>query len=164
MRTSITGICNKGFTLMEMIVVVFIISLVLAVSFPSFTIQQEGKLLSEAGHIASILRYLNDNAIFEKETYDLNINFKDRIIRYNGPDGEKKKKIDNLSGITLQSRGKVIDGEVTVFFGPAGMGESFTIHLTGEKSSLEIVFNALSGRVKVNADEAMARTAGVYPS
>jgi general secretion pathway protein H len=148
----------------ELIVVIFIISLVLAVSFPFFTFRQDGKLKSEAGRIASILRYLNDSAIFTKETYVLNINFKDRIVRYKGPDGEKTERMDNLSGITLQSRGKVSDGEVTVFFGPAGMGESFTIHLTGVESSLEIVFNALNGRVKVSAHEGMARAAGVYAS
>jgi general secretion pathway protein H len=164
MRTSTTGICHNGFTLVELIVVIFIISLMLAVSFPFFTFRQEGKLKSDAGHIASILRYLNDSAIFTKETYDLNINFKDRIVRYQGPDGEKTERIDNLSGITLQSRGKVSDGDVTVFFGPGGMGESFTIHLKGDESSLEIVFNALSGRVKVSAHEGMARAAGVYAS
>lgn len=164
MQTSTTGICHKGFTLIELIVVIFIISLLLAVSFPSFTLRQDGKLKSEAGHIASILRYLNDSAIFTKDTYDLNINFKDRVLRYKGPEGEKTQMIDNLSGITLQSRGKVTEGEVTVFFGPGGTGESFKIHLTGEKLSLEIIYNALSGRVKVLENEGMAATAGVYAS
>jgi prepilin-type N-terminal cleavage/methylation domain-containing protein len=164
MRTSTTGTCHNGFTLIELIVVIFIISLMLAVSFPSFTLRQDGKLKSDAGHIASILRYLNDSTIFTKETYVLNVNFKDRVIRYKGTAGEKAERIDNLSGITLQSRGKVSDGEVTVFFSPAGMGESFTIHLTGVGSSLEIGFNALNGRVKVSAHEGMARAAGVYAS
>jgi general secretion pathway protein H len=164
MRTSTTGIYDNGFTLVEMIVVIFIISLVLAISFPSFTLLQEGNLKSNAGHIASILRYLNDSAIYTKETYTMNINFKDRVVRYKGPDGEKTERIDNLSGITLQSRGKVSDGEVTVFFGPAGTGESFTIHLTDAESSLMIVFNALSGRVKVSAYGEMARATGFYAS
>ena len=164
MRTSTTGICHKGFTLMELIVVIFIISLLMAVSFPSFTLRQDSKMKSDASHVASVLRYLNDSAIFSKETYKLSINFQDRVVRYKGPEGEKTQKIDNLSGITLQSRGKVTEGEVTVFFGPAGAGESFKIHLTGEESSLEIVFNALSGRVKVSAHEGMAAAAGVYAS
>jgi len=164
MRTSTTGIFPKGFTLLELIVVVFIISLVLAVSFPSFTLRQGGKLKSDAGRVASILRYLNDSAISNKETYTLTISFKDRVMRYTGPDGEKAERIDDLSGITLQSRGDVSDGEVTVFFGPTGAGESFTIHLAGAESSLEIVFNALSGRVKVTAHEKTARAARVYAS
>ena len=70
MPTLKIGICNnRGFTLLELVVIIFILSLVLAISFPSFSLQKDGKLKSEAGHIASILRYLNDSAISTKETY-----------------------------------------------------------------------------------------------
>ena len=154
MPTLKTGIYNnKAFTLLELVVIIFILSLVLAVSFPTFTLQKDGKLKSEAGHIASILRYLNDSAISSKETCTVNVNFKEKVIRYIGPDGEKTERIDNLSRITLQSKGDISDGEVTILFGPAGAGENFSIHLTGLESSMEIVFNALSGRVKVLAHE-----------
>ncbi|MGO9138731.1 MAG: Tfp pilus assembly protein FimT/FimU [Syntrophales bacterium] len=153
MRTLKAGICNRGLTLLELLVVIFIVSLALAISFPSFTIQTDGNLKSEAGHIASILRYLNDSAISTKETYAVNLNFDEKVIRYNGTDGEKTEKIDNLSRITLQSRGNVSEGDVTVLFGPAGAAETFTIHLTGVESSMDIIFNALSGRVKVTAHE-----------
>jgi general secretion pathway protein H len=153
MGTLKTGICSKGFTLIELILVIFILSLVLALSFPTFTLEKDGKLKSEAGRIASILRYLNDSAISTKEPYAMNINFKEKVIRYKGPDGEKAEKIDNLSRITLQSRGDVSDGELTVFFGPTGAGENFSIHLTGIELSMIVVFNALSGRVKVIAQE-----------
>lgn len=154
MLTLKIGICNhKAFTFLELIVVIFIVSVVLAVSFPTFTLQKNGKLKSEAGHIASILRYLNDSAISTKETYAVNINFNEKTMRYKGPEGEKVERIDNLSRITTQSKGNVSSGEVTVFLSPAGAGENFSIHLTGIESSMAVVFNALSGRVKVLADE-----------
>jgi prepilin-type N-terminal cleavage/methylation domain-containing protein len=154
MLTLKIGICNhKAFTLLELIVVIFIVSLVLAVSFPTFTLQKDGKLKSEAGHIASILRYLNDSAISAKETYAVNINFNEKTMHYKGPDGEKVERIDTLSRITTQSKGNVSSGEVTVFLSPAGAGENFSIHLTGIGSSMAVVFNALSGRVKVLANE-----------
>lgn len=153
MQTLKTGICNKGLTLLELIAVIFIISLILAVSLPSLTLQKDGKLKSEANRIASILRYLNDSAISTKEIYAINVDFREKVVRYKGDDSEKTEKIDNLSFITLQSKGKVSDGEVMVFFNPSGAGENFTIHLAGSESSMEIVFNALSGRVKVLAHE-----------
>jgi general secretion pathway protein H len=154
MPTLKIGICNnRGFTLLELVVIIFILSLVLAVSFPSFSLQKDGKLKSEAGHIASILRYLNDSAISTKETYAVNINFKEKTLRYKGPEGEKAERIDTLSRITMQSKGNVSDGDVTVFLSPAGAGENFSIHLTGIESSMEVVFNALSGRVKVVTNE-----------
>jgi general secretion pathway protein H len=153
MGTLKTGTCSKGFTLIELILVIFILSLVLAISFPTFTFERDGQLKSEAGRVASILRYLNDSTISTKEPYALNVNFKEKVMRYNGPDGEKAEKIENLSRITLQSRGDVSDGELTVFFSPAGAGENFSIHLMGVESSMTVVFNALSGRVKVMAHE-----------
>jgi general secretion pathway protein H len=153
MGTLKTGICSKGFTLLELILVIFILSLVLALSFPNFTLEKDGKLKSEAGRIASILRYLNDSAISTKELHTMKVNFKEKVMRYKGPEGEKAEKIDNLSRITLQSRGDVSEGELTMFFGPTGAGENFSIHLTGIESSMTIVFNALSGRVKVIAQE-----------
>jgi len=154
MPTLKIGICsNKAFTLLELVVIIFILSLVLAISFPSFSLQKDGKLKSEAGHIASILRYLNDSAISTKETYAISINFNEKTIHYKGPDGEKVERIDNLSRVTTQSKGNVSNGEVTVFLSPAGAGENFSIHLMGIESSMAVVFNALSGRVKVLADE-----------
>ena len=154
MPTLKIGICsNKAFTLLELVVIIFILSLVLAISFPSFSLQKDGKLKSEAGHIASILRYLNDSAISTKETYAVNINFNEKTIHYKGPDGEKVERIDNLSRVTTQSKGNVSTGEVTVFLSPAGAGENFSIHLMGIESSMAVVFNALSGRVKVLANE-----------
>ena len=156
MPTLKIGICsNKAFTLLELVVIIFILSLVLAISFPSFSLQKDGKLKSEAGHIASILRYLNDSAISTKETYAVNINFNEKTIHYKGPDGEKVERIDNLSRVTTQSKGNVSTGEVTVFLSPAGAGENFSIHLMGIESSMAVVFNALSGRVKVLANEGL---------
>jgi len=149
MRILETGICNKGFSILELVVALFILSLGLAVVFPSFSIQKDAKLKSEAGRVASILRYLNDSAVSTKETFEMNLNFNKKTVHYRGPEGEKEEKIDTLSEITLQSRGKRSDGEVSVLFGPTGAGENLTITLTGLKSSLVIVFNALSGRVKV---------------
>jgi len=149
MRILKTGICNEGFTLLELIVVIFIVSLGLALAFPSFTLQKDAKLKSEAGRVSAILRYLSDSAVSTKETFEINLNFNNKLLRYRGPDGEKEEKIENLNDITLQSRGKLSDGEVTVLFGPAGTGENLTIHLTSLESSLAIVFNDLSGRVKV---------------
>ena len=154
MPTSKIGICSKrGFTLLELVVIIFILSLVLAISFPSFSLQKDWKLKSEAGHIASVLRYLNDSAISAKEAYAVNMDFTEKTFRYNTPEGEKAERIDTLSSITTQSRGNVSEGVVTVFLTPAGGGESFSVHLTGVESSMDVVFNALSGRVKVVTNE-----------
>ena len=110
MRISKAGICPEGlkisgvrrggenalaagFTLLELLVVIFIVSLLLAVTFPSFTFQTDESLKSEAGRVASILRYLNDDTISTKEASALKIIFAEKTLHYKGPDGEKKETI-----------------------------------------------------------------------
>ncbi|MBU2623515.1 MAG: prepilin-type N-terminal cleavage/methylation domain-containing protein [Proteobacteria bacterium] len=153
MRISKIGICNNGFTLLELIAVIFIVSLMLTFSFPYFTVMDEGKLKSEARKVASILRYINDSALATKETYTIKVNFGQKTLSYNGPEGEKTENLTNLSALHLQSGGAVSDGEVIIFFGPTGASESFTVYLKSGKSETALTFNSLSGRVRVLSDE-----------
>jgi prepilin-type N-terminal cleavage/methylation domain-containing protein len=140
---------KKGFTLLELIVVIFILSLVLAVSLPSLSGIGESKVKSDAKRLGSIVRYLSDSAITTKNTLQVTITFAEKVVRYVGPDGEKAERFDALSGIELQSMGMVSEGEVTVFFSPLGASESFILHLTDDKSDMSVAFNGMSGRVKI---------------
>lgn len=150
MRILRAGICNsKGFTLFELTVVIFIISLVLALSLPFFTGIGEGRIKSDAKRVASIIRYLNDSAISAKDTFQIRFNFKDRALTYTTPEGEKSEGFNSLSGIELQSGGMVSEGEVIVFFTPAGSSESFIVHLGDDASRMTVELNNMSGKVKI---------------
>lgn len=153
MQTLKVGIYSRGFTLLELIVVMFIVSLMLMMSFPYFTIREGGKLKSEAARVASVLRYLNDSAVSVKETYGVKIDLRQKTFSFKGPDGEKVEKIDDLSSVSLESRGTISDGEVIVFFTPTGASESFIIHLRAEDSAIAVSSNSLSGRVRIQPRE-----------
>ena len=144
---------NAGFTLLELLAVVFLVSLFLALALPSFTGIGEDKVKTDARRFASILRYLNDNAISLKETFPLKISFSDKMVIYQGPEGEKTEKIEELKEVELPSQGLLREGEVTVFFGPAGASESLSVRIGGEKGSLTVELNPLSGRVKIVKNE-----------
>lgn len=143
---------DSGFTLLELIVVIFIISLILAVSLPSFTGIGESRLKSDAKKAASILRYLNDTAITTKESLEMKVHLKDKTVYYKGPEGEKKERLENLSGISLQSKGLVSEGEATVFFNPSGAAENIQFHLRDGKSGTTVELSASSGRVRITDD------------
>jgi prepilin-type N-terminal cleavage/methylation domain-containing protein len=143
----------SGFTLLELIIVMFIISMMLAVTFPSFSALQAHKIKADAGRVASLLRCLNDSAISTKESRVMQVNIKQGTLHIRGPEGEKTEKIETLSGITLHSKGRISDGEVPLSFSPTGAGEHFTIHLIDKEASMDVSFNALSGRVKVSSNE-----------
>ncbi len=146
-------VTNCGFTLLELIVVIFIVSVVLALVLPSFTGIGESRIASEAKRLASIVRYLNDSAISTKETIQMKISFSDRAVSYAGPDGERNEHFDDISSVVLQSKGTVTEGEVTIFFGPLGAQESFSIYLGAGDSRMTISFNSVSGRVKIGAKD-----------
>lgn len=139
---------RTGFTLLELAVVLFIISLMAALIFPAFY-GADSKIKSDARKTASLLRYLNDNAISAKETYPLKFNLGEEELSWKGPDGEKSEKVRRLAGVYLQSKGELKKGEVTVFFGPLGIREYMALHLLEDEKEMTVSINPVSGRVKV---------------
>jgi general secretion pathway protein H len=150
MQISRTGISSsRGFTLLELIVVLFIISLVIVLILPSFSGFGENKLKSEAREMASILRYMNDSAASRKETFLMKFDLDEGTVYWKGPDGEKKKKFNDITGVTTQSTGKVSKGEITLFFEPLGIRENLSVHMSKGNKEMAITLNHLSGKVKI---------------
>lgn len=143
------SVSNPGFTLLELVVVIFIVSLMSAVAVPSFTGIFDSKVKSDAKRIASIVRYLNDSAIATKDTFNLKVDLNNKLLSYKGPDEEKTERFESISGIELQSKGFISTGEVIVFFGTTGASENFNILLKNDKSSVTVSLNSLSGRIKI---------------
>jgi general secretion pathway protein H len=141
--------CEYGFTLIELVVVLFIISLITAVLLPSFAGFGENKLKSEAREMASILRYMSDSAITRKEAYSLKFDLDRNIVSWNGPDGEKAKKFDDVTGVTSESKGMVSKGELIFFFDPLGARENLDVHMSRDNKDMIVSLNRLSGRVKI---------------
>jgi len=141
---------KKGFSLLELIVALFIISLVLAVVFPSFTVFGENRLKAEAREMASILRYMNDSASSIKETFVIKFDLDKNKVSWKGPEGEKTKVFEDLTGVTTQANGTVSKGELIVFFDPLGIKENLSVHMSREKKNVTVTLNHLSGKVKIN--------------
>lgn len=154
MPISRTGISSKrGFTLLEIVVVLFIVSLVMAIVLPSFAGFGESKLKSEAREMASIFRYMNDSAVSRKETFLIRFDLDKNMVTWQGPDGEKTKKFDDMTGVTTQSNGMVSKGELIVFFEPFGIQENLSVHMRRGKKGVVITLNHLSGKVKIKDEE-----------
>ena len=149
-QTSKAGICNRrAFTLLELIVVLFVISLVAALIIPSFAGFGDNKLKSEAREMASILRYMNDNAVSRKETFSIRFDLDKNTVYWEEPQGEKQKKFDSMTGVTTQSTGEVSNGEIAIFFGPLGVQENLSVHMNRGDKDFTVTLNHLSGRVKI---------------
>ena len=140
---------KHGFTLLELIVVLFVISVVMALVLPSFTGFGEQKLKSEVREMASILRYMNDSAVARKATYFIRFDLDDGMVSWTGPDGKREKTFDDITVVTTQATGRVSRGEITFFFEPLGTRENISVHLSDGDNDMSVTLHHLSGRVKI---------------
>ena len=132
MRISRAGTSSShGFSLLELIVVLFIVSLVVAIVLPSFSGFGENKLKSESREMASILRYMYDSAVSRKETFFMKFDLDTNMISWKGPEGEKTRTFDDMTGVTTQSTRDCFKRRTDIFFRAARYpGKS---HCTYEK-------------------------------
>lgn len=142
----------KGFTLIELIAVIFIISLAMVLIMPSVWQTEKDILKTEANRIGSTLRYVYDESIGKKQIYLFKINFDKRIWGFESDTVSRNFEIKGTPGIKdiiIPSLGEVSFGEVIIRFGPMGTEEPITLHLKNGKTGYTVMFNHLSGRAKI---------------
>lgn len=159
-----TNRIDRGYTLIEMMVVLFLISLIAAIIAPKLDFQHKAGISTVARHIATESRILYWEAISRQKVirlyYDLD---KKKISAFQiEPNGGKK--LVQISGsrpwqlpshfrfdriITLH-QGKVDSGKTFTQFFPTGSVEPTTIHLSDQSDrSMTLVFSTLNGNVRL---------------
>ncbi|MBI4687151.1 MAG: prepilin-type N-terminal cleavage/methylation domain-containing protein [Nitrospirae bacterium] len=142
---------RAGFTLLELVLVILIISLATALIMPSFSDIGEGRLKTEARRLGGALRYVYDEAVGKKESYIFRLDLDKGLWEF---EGSKEKRGAELKGdveiadVITPSLGKISKGEVFIEFGPLGPAEQITLHLRKNKSEYSVIFNHLNGRTK----------------
>jgi general secretion pathway protein H len=156
---------NGGFTLIELMVVIVILSVVALLIFPRLPSVHEGDLKTSARTLAAGLRYLEDKAISTKQYYRLRVNFSTgemkvtRVIPENEEVAETDEVLSRLSlvdrtgfaDITTSRLGKQSEGEAVLDFSPLGAADFVVFHLKSEDGTLfyTVVLYPGSGRVSV---------------
>lgn len=149
-----TGISSRGFTLLEIIIVIFIISITLGIVLPAINIERS--LKAEVKRFASVLRYILDEAVTKKETLYLTVKLPEKRISYEISGGKKEESLPHLVEIKSSSRGELKDSSLTIFFYPTGVREAFVFTFQDKKERYEVKINPVSNRVKIeklNKDE-----------
>lgn len=157
---------DKGFTLIELIVVIALISLFLVFAIPKLGEVSESNLRRDIRHIIGAISYLHDEAIMKRREFRLNYNiamgeyWATEIVK-EGPIGEVKKfentfiKKNRLSD-NIRFRDIMVPGhqgaveEFFTYFYPTGWVEKTIIHLQqGEDKYYTLIVMPLTGKVKV---------------
>ena len=157
MQTSSTrkfnsGSRNSAFTLIELVIVIFIISLTTALIVPNLWDNGERALKSDAKRIANTLRYIYDEAAGKKITYTLKVNINEGSWAFESEKESRRftmKEDIAFKDIVIPSLGTITNGEAVFPFGPLGPEEPITLHLLKNELEYTVIFNHLNGRVKV---------------
>jgi prepilin-type N-terminal cleavage/methylation domain-containing protein len=143
---------RKGFSLFELLIVIFILSLLTALAMPRLWGSDRGHLKSEAKRISNTLRYIYDEAAGKKRTYELTIDLSRDQWGFSG-EGERRSfhMKDNVifRDVVVPSLGLVSVGEITMQFGPLGPEEPIVLHLTKNNHDYTVMFNHSSGRARI---------------
>jgi general secretion pathway protein H len=156
---------KRGFTLIEMAVVIVIISLVAMLVLPLLPSTDAANLRRSARSLAAVVRYLGDRSVTTKNPYRMLLNLTDNSITVKkAVNGEEVPPEDPFfarnilaDGVTIEDieiprLGKISYGEVSAEFGVAGLGDFIVIHLKGVKDS-HFTITALPGGGRVEARE-----------
>jgi len=139
---------NKAFTLIELIVVIFIITVVSFFTIPSLF---KDTLLKDETALISYLRALREDSITSKKETYLTINFKDRFFSFKSSNSEKKlsMKEDERWEVFIPSRGNINDGYVTIIFPPFPSEDFLIFYLNRDGKDFTILLNNITGEVEI---------------
>ncbi|MDY0299962.1 MAG: prepilin-type N-terminal cleavage/methylation domain-containing protein [Trichlorobacter sp.] len=141
---------NSGFTLLELVVVVAILSLVMLLVIPRLPASGESALRTSTRQLAAQLRYLNERAAIGKiGNHRLRVDLDEQkieIVRRSvtgeevPPDDLALTRNPLLEGVTItdihtERHGTVKEGIVRIGYGASGLSEALLFHLQAENGA-----------------------------
>jgi general secretion pathway protein H len=155
---------RRGFTLIEIAVVMAIIGMVMALVIPRLPSSESENLKISARTLAASLRYMQERAVAARTTYLLRMEpGTDNVkVLEAAADGSEKEPDDTLlqkrpvkegiqvADVVIPRLGKLSDGQVRLTVGVGGLRDFVTIHLRSPDGSFWTVMAFPSGgKVKV---------------
>lgn len=155
---------RRGFTLIEIAVVLAIVGMVLMLVMPRLPSSERENLKVSARTLASTLRYMQDRAATGRTTYYLRMEPGTDSVRVleAAADGSEKEPLDPLlrkrpvkagiivADVIIPRLGKVNDGTIRLDVGAGGLRDFVVIHLRSPDDTFWTVMAfPASGKVKV---------------
>jgi prepilin-type N-terminal cleavage/methylation domain-containing protein len=136
---------TRGYTLIELTVVVFLIGIMLAVTIPRFRYSLiTDNLKSTTRRIIGLVKNLRNEAVTEQKIHRLHVDMgSDQLwIEFDGMSEEEREMAQEkafqlpadvrIADVWTKSSGKTAEGEVAITFNKKGYIEQTVIHLRAE--------------------------------
>lgn len=140
-------ICNKGFTLLEMMLVIFLITLVLAISVSIFSNALPSQRVdATARELIATFRQARSTAMTSGQWQVLTLEIETKKYSVEGgsvrsiPDDVAVKVVDPVVG-------EIIQGGYRFVFAPSGVSEGGTIVLSAGKKVVDVDVDPIVGAV-----------------
>ncbi|MCK4911077.1 MAG: prepilin-type N-terminal cleavage/methylation domain-containing protein [Thermodesulfovibrionales bacterium] len=140
---------EHGFTLIEMLAVLFVLALVAAVIMPGFSSPRD-TLRKESGTLSSTIRSLYETTVSKKVSGRIEFDLDSRGVQWTAGSNNGSAVFSTLSGVELPTRGLVKEGRLIIFMSPSGNNEHMTVYLEHGGERMTVGFNPISGRTRVN--------------
>lgn len=159
---------EKGFTLIELSIVLLIIALILSITVPRFQDFLEVQLKSSARQLAGAVKFTYDRAIFTRSLMRLFIDFEENSYwtevcsetsaascEWTNDSSNLGKKVKLPKGIVFRDiflNGEKVEAKaVGLHFFPSGFVLPSTIHLWDgeEEHTLSLIVNSVTGRADI---------------
>lgn len=142
---------NKGFTLVELIAVIFLLALILAMAYPSLTrLLDAKKLETDAHHMAAVIKVARQEAIMQTKSRRVVFYPQNQSYRQAGQPMQYLQAGNTFVGETTFPRGT--DGLPACTFLPSGAPSSGGTVILSDKWGRKkyIIVNPVAGRIRIS--------------
>ena len=150
---------NRGFTLVELTVVVFVIALTTSLVLPLVSNVSDVRIHSVGRRLAGTIKYLYNEAVLEKKIYRLtfDLDHATYLAERQERDGEWSGGLGRMEGIKqlpgtviiprvyINGRGSFTSGKVSMQIYPAGWLDETVLYLQDGKYKKTLRISALTG-------------------
>jgi prepilin-type N-terminal cleavage/methylation domain-containing protein len=148
---------NQGFTLLELIIVVFVMTLVLAASYPSLTRGSTAlHLRSTSRDILNVFRHARDKAVTEQIRMKVTVDLNKQELLLSDTLGKKVRKYSLPKDVRIQrialAGGEILEGPLIIRFLPNGSSDNAEVLLRSDTGSvLRIISDPITGGARIES-------------